>query len=143
MRWLLYLFLAVGIMLALGVGYLVYPHEIETCLADRDEATVADATVFFQFVGLGALLGFGATRLVCGVLGAKEHARLALYDRAEVFHVLMAIDGLLVLAAGQAMVAEKPIGAKVQMALGVVLLVAGLALGVRHQLSGRAPPPSE
>ncbi len=136
MRWLMYVFLAVGVMLAVGLGYLIYPQEIERCLSDQDNATSADATVFSQFIALGLTLGFGATWLVCTKLGSEDHARRALYDRTEVFHVLMAIDGVLMTAAGHPMLTEKPLHAKVQMALGIALLVAGLALGLRHQLRG-------
>jgi len=139
MRGLMCIVIAVSVFLVLGIGYLIYPDEIERCVRQDDAATAEDAMVFVEFISIGFFLGFYAAARISRRLGRTEHARRFFYDRKEIQYVLLAINGLLFIATGSRMLQTQSLHGKVHIALGVVLFLAGIALGVRNQLrAGKA-----
>ena len=134
MRLLMCAVLAVFVFLSLGVGYLIYPGEIERSLTQDDSASVDDAMVFFEFVALGVVVGFYVTGRIYSRLGSAQHSHWLLYDRNEVKYVLLAINGLLMVATGNRMLETASLHGWVHVALGIVLFLAALALGVRNQI---------
>jgi hypothetical protein len=134
MRLLMCAVLAVFVFLSLGAGYLIYPGEVERAITQDDSTSVDDAMVFFEFVSVGVFAGFYVAGRIYARLGSAQHTRWLLYDRNEVKYVLLAINGLLIMATGSRMLEAASLHGWVHVALGIVLFLTGLALGVRNQI---------
>ena len=139
MRGLMCIVIAVPVFLVLGIGYLIYPDEIERCVRQDGAAAAEDAMLFVEFVSIGFFLGFYAAARISRRPGRTEHARRFFYDRKEVQYILLAINGLLFMATGSRMLQTQSLRGKVHIALGVALCLSGIALGVRNQIrAGKA-----